>query len=152
MPATRNQLLARLHCIKKELGLDDAAYRDILAARTGKRSAADLSVPDLARLVAALGIQRAPSRTRPANEWAFIDAAAADRQPLLRKVCALCRAMKVPKTYAEGVAKRQHGTPRKLEMMDHGELWVLVGALERTKNWGGAKAEAVEMEKRARGQ
>lgn len=118
-----------------------------------RRSAVDLSVPDLARLVAALGIQRAPSRTRPVNEWAFIDTAAEPLRPLLRKVCALCRAMKVPKAYAEAIATTQsHGTPRKLEMMDHGELWVLVGALERTKNWGGPKAEAAEMEKRARGQ
>lgn len=40
MAATRNQLLARLHCIKKEQGWDDDTYRDILYARTGKRSAA----------------------------------------------------------------------------------------------------------------
>lgn len=55
MPATRNQLLARLHCIKKEQGWDDDTYRDILYARTGKRSAAELEGPELARAVAALG-------------------------------------------------------------------------------------------------
>lgn len=149
--ATRNQLLARLHCLKKELGWSDEEYRDILEARTGKRSAGDLTGRELARLVAAIGIQRDPSRKRPVNEWAFIDTAAADRQPLLRKVCALCRAMQVGKPYAEGVARRQHGVERKLEMMDHGELYILVGALQRTRDWGGPRAEADEMERRARG-
>ena len=68
-----------------------------------------------------------------ANEWAFIDKAAADRQPLLRKICAVCRSMKVGKRYAEGAAKRQSGIDRKLELMDEGQLWLLAGVLERTR-------------------
>ena len=72
-------------------------------------------------------------RSVKSNEWAFIDTAAADRRPLLRKICAVCRSMKVGKAYAEGAAKRQHGIERKLEMMDEGELWLLAGVLERTR-------------------
>ena len=123
-PATRNQLLARLHCIKKEHGWDEDTYRDILQLRTGQRSAKDLSGSELARLIASL-------MGNPA--WGFIDTATPEKQPLLRKICALCRAMKVGKEYAEGVAKRQHGTPRRLEMMDYSELYQVVGALERTQ-------------------
>lgn len=135
MPATRNQLLARLHCIKKEQGWDDETYRDILYARTGKRSAADLEGGALARLVAQLGEQKPNGGFKRDNEWAFIDRAAEDNRPLLRKVCAVCRAMKVGKTYAEGVAKRQHGVERRLEMMSNSELWILAGALERTRRY-----------------
>ena len=124
--ATRNQLLARLHCIKKEHGWDEDTYRDILQLRTGQRSAKDLSGSELARLIASL-------RGNP--EWGFIDAAAPEKQPLLRKICALCRAMKVGKEYAEGVAKRQHGVPRRLEMMDYGELYQVAGALVRTQKY-----------------
>lgn len=131
--ATRNQLLARLHCIKKEQGWDDDTYRDILEARTGKRSAADLDSPSLARAVAALGSQKPPGGFKRDPEWAFIDAAAEERRPLLRKVCAVCRDMGVGRAYAEGVARRQHGVARRLEMMDIGELYALAGALARTQ-------------------
>jgi len=134
MPATRNQLLARLHCIKKEQGWSDDEYRNILQARTGQRSAADLDGPALARAVAALGAQKPPGGFKRDPEWAFIDAAQADKRPLLRKVCAVCRDMGVGRTYAEGVARRQHGVERRLEMMDLGELYALVGALSRTQN------------------
>lgn len=138
MAATRNQLLARLHCIKKEQGWDDEAYRDILYARTGKRTAADLEGGALARLVAQLGIATPKGGfKRPGNngEWAFIDRAAEDNRPLLRKICAVCRDMRVGKTYAEGVARRQHGVERRLEMMSNTELWILAGALERTRRF-----------------
>lgn len=135
MPATRNQLLARLHCIKKEQGWDDDTYRDILYARTGKRSAADLEGGALARLVANLGEQKPKGGFKRENEWAFIDRAVEDNRRLLRKICAVCRAMKVSKTYAEGVARRQHGVERRLEMMSNSELWILAGALERTRKF-----------------
>ncbi|MEW5836914.1 MAG: phage protein GemA/Gp16 family protein, partial [Pseudomonadota bacterium] len=106
-----------------------------LYARTGKRSAADLEGGALARLVAQLGEQKPKGGFKRDNEWAFIDRAAEDNRPLLRKVCAVCRAMKVGKTYAEGVAKRQHGVERRLEMMSNSELWILAGALERTRRY-----------------
>jgi len=134
MPAaTRNQLLARLHCLKKEQGWDEDTYRYILFARTGQRSAADLDGPALARVVAALGAQKPPGGTKRTGEWAFIDAAAADKRPLLRKICAVCRDMGVGRAYAEGVARRQHGVERHLEMMSGEELKAVVGALVRTQ-------------------
>lgn len=67
------------------------------------------------------------------NEWAFIDTAAGDKRPLLRKICATCRGMGVGKAYAEGVARRQLGVERRLEMMDMGELYAIAGALARTQ-------------------
>ncbi len=133
MPATRNQLLARLHCIKKEQGWDDDTYRDILYARTGHRSAGDLEGGALARLVAQLGEQKPKGGFKRDNEWAFIDAAIEGKRPLLRKICATCRSLGAGKAYAEGVARRQHGVERRLEMMDMSELYALAGALARTQ-------------------
>lgn len=131
--ADRRSNLARLHCIKKEQGWSDDEYRDILQARTGKRSAGDLDDRQLARAIAALGTTKPKgSYTRP-SEWSFIDAAVADRRPLLRKICAVCRDMGVGKAYAEGVARRQHGIDRRLEMMDADELWAVAAALSRTQ-------------------
>lgn len=46
---TRRSLLAKLHCAKRDLGLDDDAYRDVLEQVCGARSAKDLTVPQLAR-------------------------------------------------------------------------------------------------------
>lgn len=40
---SRNPLLAQIHIAKKELGLDDDLYRDVLERVTGSRSSAGLS-------------------------------------------------------------------------------------------------------------
>lgn len=131
--ADRKTLLARLHCLKKEQGWSDDEYRDILQARTGQRSAAALTDQQLGRTIAALGVSKRKGAYLRPTEWAFIDAAIAERRPLLRKICAVCRAMGVGKAYAEGVARRQHGIDRHLEMMDANELWKVAAALSRTQ-------------------
>jgi hypothetical protein len=145
MAATRNQLLARLHCIKKEQGWDDETYRDILWLRTGKRSAAELDGFALTRLVAQLGGQKPRSGPRPGNEWAFIDHAAPNCQPLLRKICVMARNRGVGKAYVEGIAANMdtrirqfrdgaaEGTAcrvtKPLEFCTLDELWRIVNAL-----------------------
>jgi len=112
--------------------MSDDAYRDILWSVARVKSAGDLDqagrnkVLDHFRSCGWKPVQKI-------NEWAFIDKAAPDRRPLLRKICAVCRSMKVGKAYAEGAAKRQTGIDRKLELMDQGQLWILAGILERTK-------------------
>lgn len=134
MPATRNQLLARLHCIKREMGWSDDEYRDILDARTGRRSAADLDGPALARLVAALGGHQAPAGRR---EWDWIETAAEDRRPLLRKLAVLSgpkgagirRGGQV--RYVEGIARQMAGCAKPLRFCDSRELWKIVAALAK---------------------
>ena len=49
--AYRRQLLAKVHIAKKTLGLDDASYRDLLALKTGKQSAAQCSNTQLVDLI-----------------------------------------------------------------------------------------------------
>lgn len=128
----RRRDLAAIHAAKRDLAMSDDAYRDILWSVARVKSSADL---DQAGRSKVLDHFRACGWKPVAkvNEWAFIENAAADRQPLLRKICAVCRSMDVGKAYAEGAAKRQHGIDRKLEMMDEGELWLLAGVLERTR-------------------
>lgn len=144
MPATRNQLLARLHCLKKEQGWGDDEYRDILEARTGKRSAGDLDGAALARLVAALGGQKSALATRRDNEWAWVDTAAAARQPLLRKLIVLVgsKGARIRRggqiAYIEGIAAQMSGTAasagavtKSLRLCDEHELWRIVAALNK---------------------
>ena len=131
-PANRNKELAAIHTAKRDLGMADDAYRDIMWSVARVRSAKDLDHAGRMKVLdhfKACGWKPKPK----ANEWAFIDKAAADRQPLLRKICMVCRSMKVGKAYAEGAAKRQTGIERKLELMDQGQLWLLAGVLERTR-------------------
>ena len=98
----------------------------------------------MARAVAALGTQKPSGGYKRDNEWAFIDAAAADKRPMLRKICAMCGAMQVGKAYAEGVARRQYGVDRRLEMMDAQELHGVTGALARTQKYRDKKAREQE--------
>jgi phage gp16-like protein len=137
-PDAKRREIAMIHIAKADLCLDDDTYRDVLWTVARVRSAADL---DHAQRQAVLDHFKARGwqpKKKP-NEWAFIDKAAIDNQPLLRKICAVCRDMGVSVAYAEGVAKRQHGIERKLQMMSNGELWILAGALERTRQHGGPK-------------
>lgn len=59
MPRTaaspRRPLLAKLHMLAKQRGLDDEAYRDFLERETGKRSARDLTDGELAKVCDRLG-------------------------------------------------------------------------------------------------
>lgn len=128
----RRRDLAAIHAAKRDLGMADDAYRDILWTVGRVKSSADLDQAGRNRLLEhfrSCGWEP----VKKVNEWAFIDAAAPDRRPLLRKICAVCRSMGVGKAYAEGAARRQHGIDRKLEMMDEGQLWLLAGVLERTR-------------------
>lgn len=138
---TRRQLLARIHCLKKEAGWGDDEYRDILQAKTGKRSCTELDFAALLR--AASLMAEAVRRSAPGKptEWGFIWRAAEEKRPLLRKIFATCRALGVGRTYAEGVAKRQAGgVQRRLEMMSAGELYKVAQALANTQRHRAEKA------------
>lgn len=127
-----------IHVAKQQLGMDDETYRAMLWSVARVKSSTAL---DFAGRKKVLDHLKACGFKVVANEWAFIDKAAANRQPLLRKICMVCRSMKVGKAYAEGAAKRQTGIDRKLELMDQGQLWLLAGVLERTRKH---KQEAAE--------
>jgi len=134
----RRKDIIAIHAAKRDLCMDEDAYRAILWSVCTVESSTDLDQAGRNKLLdhfRACGWKP----VQKVNEWAFIDKAAVDRQPLLRKICAVCRSMKVGKAYAEGAAKRQHSIDRKLEMMDQGELWLLAGVLERTRKSKEAK-------------
>lgn len=112
MPSTRKQLLARLHCIKRDMGWSDDEYRDILRLRAGVRSAADLPSGPLARLVAGLALA-VPREWAP--EWEWVNRAAPGRVPLLRKLIVLAgpKGLDIERgrqvKYLEGIARQMAG-------------------------------------------
>ena len=136
--SVRNREIAIIKIAVKQLGLDDACYRDMLWALCRCRSAADLDWQGRKVVIDHL---KAAGAIISKNEWSFIDKATPSRRPLLRKICAVCRAMKVGKAYAEGAGRRILSLPPevsvKLELLDENKLWLIAGALERTRKFGG---------------
>jgi len=51
-PHTRQSLIRLIHVAKRDLALDDETYRAMLVAATGQASSANLSVPQLERVLA----------------------------------------------------------------------------------------------------
>lgn len=81
---SRNAILARLHCAKRDLGLDDDTYRDILERVTGKRSASNLGS-------AAIGAVLDEFKRLG---WQSVSAPRKSNRPVIRKVFALWGALK----------------------------------------------------------
>jgi len=74
-------LLAKVHIAKKELGLDDETYRELVQRVTGHSSAGECNEPQLSRLVAELrrlGWSPKPKGAKPKS-----------RSPRVRKIWAL---------------------------------------------------------------
>lgn len=148
-PNIRNNQIATIKIAAKQLGMDDATYREILWTVARVRSAKDLDWAGRKTVIDHLKSRGAAIGAKPSgkpNEWAFIDWAAPDRQPLLRKICVLARRAGVGKAYVEGIARNMDGRIRtldggevgerpariekRLEMCDFTELRRIVPALE----------------------
>lgn len=152
----RQKLLARLHCVKKELALDDDAYRDILQAKTGHRSATALDDHGLMEVINHLGARLPPRPGKPrparpsgegtgrAGPWGWVNAAPLEKRGILWKLRRICINLGIEEahqvSYTEGVAARVYGCERRLQMMRADELANLIGPLERTARFKRANA------------
>ena len=128
----RSRAIGKVKLGQKLLGLDDGEYRGLLESVTGRRSAADLGLPDLGRVIEEMerlgacferdGRRR---RKRPAAK------ASAEKDPLIRKIRALLADAGRPEEYAESILRRmtnhKHRTP--LEWGTPGQLYKVVQAL-----------------------
>ncbi len=125
----RSKDLARIHLAKKDLGLDDDAYRAMLWTVARVRSAADLDAAGRRKVIEHLrsrGHRGAAGRTpypgRPHN----IDSE--DKGPLLRKIEALLTDSRRPWEYARAIAQRSFNVDR-LEFCTPEQLRKLVAML-----------------------
>ncbi len=103
-PEQRKKDLAMIHLAKKDLGLDEDMYRDILMQCCGAASAAELDPPNRRKLLAFFrgrGWGRNDhTKRRPRNMNA------PDRSRMLKKIEALLAEAGRPWSYADGIAKR----------------------------------------------
>lgn len=137
--ASRNQRLAAIHMGKKQLGLDDDIYRDMLEQVTGKRSAKDMTMDDLLKVIQhldQLGFSKRNFGNKPKVKLS--------KEALIGKIEAHLTEHKLHWNYAKGIAKQMF-QKEALEFCTENELWRIVAALEY-------KAQKVRNERRVSGQ
>lgn len=110
--AGRREDLAKIHIAKKDLGMADDAYRALLWTIARVKSSADLDYGGRQRILehmkACGWTPRAPKVKKP-SPWDWVNNAAEDRKPMLRKIAVMLKEADRPKAYADGMAKRMHG-------------------------------------------
>ena len=146
--AKRKTYIVALKAAQRQAGIDDDSYRTGLALVTGgklaedgftviggKRSATELTLPELMRAIDAIRKKGAPHPTRSGGRRR--PAPAADRAELMAKVHALLSELaKVTGEtyslrYADAIAKR-NGWADAVDFCDGPSLHRVVGALART--------------------
>ena len=126
LEAARRKDLARIHLGKKQVGLDDEAYRDLLKSLTGKISAAALNFRERNQVITALETlgAKSPAKAfpgRPAPQRGGKDA-------LIQKIEAQLTEAKRPWAYAHAMAKRMFQVDQ-VHWCDADQLRRIVAAL-----------------------
>ncbi|MBY0409896.1 MAG: regulatory protein GemA [Burkholderiaceae bacterium] len=139
VPATterqRNARIVAIKAAQRHLGMDDATYRIMLVAQTGKSSATALTLPEMARVLDHLRRCGAKHPNRDGGRRRV--APALDRVALMSKVhallCELERCTGYPHTlaYADAICQR-NGWCDRVDFASPALLHRLVGALSRT--------------------
>ena len=130
----RNRQLAKIHKAKKQLGLDEATYRALLARVTGKNSCGDMTTAERNAVIAEfvrLGFKVEQAQDRKAV-FAGKPKNVAE-VPMLGKVEALLADNNRPWSYAHSMAQRMFSVAR-VEWLHHDQLHKLVSALQVDAN------------------
>lgn len=125
--ASRNQRIAAIHMGKKQLGLDDDTYRDMLEQVTGKRSAKDMQDDDLVKVIQhldQLGFSKREFGNKPKVKLS--------KEALIGKIEAHLAENRLHWNYAKGIAKQMF-QKEALEFCTENQLWRIVAALEYKK-------------------
>lgn len=132
MTSTKNQRtkqLAAIHAAKRDLGLDDDAYRLMLMNVAGVDSAAGLDAAGRQQVLDHLrksGWSRRP-RKRVAEHPGTPHTI--DRDEMLQKIGAQLADMGLPWAYADAIAKQQTGIERLAWVRDRDDLAGVIAAL-----------------------
>jgi phage gp16-like protein len=142
LEAQRKRGVQAIKAAQRQMGLDDGAYRDLLAAQTrtdtfeGKRSATELTLPEQARVLDYMRRHGAAHPTRSGGRKRTATPAP-DRAALMARVHALLAEFgrvtgeAYSLAYADAIAKR-NGWASAVDFCDGPALTKLVGALSRT--------------------
>jgi phage gp16-like protein len=137
-PARRRKDLAVIHTGKKRLELDDENYRVLLDGLTGKRSAAELTPQERAKVITKmdeLGAETAPRSTSKPGGQKWVSKArvkpSQDKARLIWKIEQLLNELGEKLSYAESILKQMFGdqAPAALEWATPEQLRKLVASL-----------------------
>lgn len=116
----------KIQIARRQLGLDDETYREILKRTVGVESSKDLSPRQVGRVLAEL--ERLGFQSTPAKGGRAKPKAADDRAPLVGKIEAQLAEAGRPWAYADAMALRMFQVKR-VEWCDTDQLRRLVAAL-----------------------
>lgn len=121
---SRKDYLAAIHMGKKALNLDEDTYRDMLENVTGKRSAKDMSMDELVKV-----IQHLDQHGFSKREFGNKPKVKQSKEALIGKIEAHLTEHKLHWNYAKGIAKQMFQKDA-LEFCNESELHRIVAALE----------------------
>lgn len=128
-PAPRHRDLARIHILKKDLGLDDDQYRVVLWTVARVESSKDLDSHGRREVIRHLESHLAARQQRYPERPHNVDTA---KRRELTKIEALLADAGKPWSYAEGIMRRiTFSRKHRLEFCSETELASIIAALER---------------------
>lgn len=122
----RNRMIAKIKLAQKQLGIDDDAYRDLLARLTGKRSSTLLTPPELAAVLREME-QQGFCPNKPSHSVKPLRKI--EHTPMINKISALLAETGKTWAYADGMARDMFGKD-KVNLLNSDEMHRLVAALQ----------------------
>ena len=123
---TKKILMAKIHIAKKDLGLDDDTYRDVLWRVTGKRSCKDMTIAQLQDVVK--DMENSGFKPKAAPKHGKKPSVVGKREPLMGKIHAMLTDMGLHWNYAHGMADSMFKIKR-LQWLNDSQLYKLTQAL-----------------------
>lgn len=129
--AIRRRQLAQIHIAKSDLGLDDDTYRAMLVDVAGVDSAAKLNAKQRAAVLERFKekgwVNKKQSRGKSPST-------AISKEPLMSKIGALLADMKLPWSYANGIAKQMYKVSR-VDWCNQNQLRGIITALVKSRGY-----------------
>lgn len=119
-------MMAKIHIAKKELGLDDDTYRDVLWRVTGKRSCKKMLIGELEAVVKDMEASGFKPKTTPKHGKK--PTVTKRRQGLIDKIEAILADMGLHWNYAHGVGEQMFQIKR-LQFLNDQQLYKVTQAL-----------------------
>lgn len=132
-------MMAKIHIAKKELGLDDDTYRDVLERVTGKRSCKKMLIGELEAVIKDMESRGFTPKAAPKHGKK--PPVVGKRQPLMDKIEAMLADMGLHWNYAHGMADSMFQIKR-LQFLSDNQLYKVTQALSVHQRREAKKAAA----------
>jgi phage gp16-like protein len=139
----KKALLAKIHIAKKDLGLDDGTYRDVLRRITGKDSSSKMLISELERVIyefGNLGWKPSAAAKSKHGKKPKVSTDKPNRQAVMDKIEAILTDMGLHWNYAHGIARGMH-KKEKLDFCTDEELHKVMQGLAVYQNRQRKKAK-----------